>query len=410
MVKPNHMKKPELLAPAGDLAKLIAAVEFGADAVYLGGKGFSMRAAGSNFTIEELKIGVDIAHRKQVKVYFTLNSLPDNAEIKQLPHFIQDVAACGVDAFIVADLGVLAIIKQYAPNIDIHISTQMGIMNYATANALYALGARRVVLARELTLSEIEEISQNVPDDLELEAFVHGAMCVSVSGRCLLSSYMTGRDSNRGKCAQPCRWNYSLMEEKRPNEYFPVYEDEGGTFILNSKDLCMIDYIPELVKAGIHSFKIEGRVKTEIYVATITNAYKKAIDAYIADPEHYTLSEELRAEVFKVSHRIYSTGFFFGREKAEQIYESSSYVRDFDIVAIVDEVKDGVAVCRLKNPVKAGDEVEILSPDRSIRMTIQGMTDCDDQLITLANHPEMLVKISIPQAIRTPAFIRKKVE
>jgi putative protease len=409
MVKNKLMKKPEILAPAGDPEKLIVAVEFGADAVYLGGKEFSMRAAGSNFTIDELKTGVLYAHSKNVKVYFTLNSLPDNSEIKRLPKYISEVADCGIDAFIVADLGVLEIIRQKASTIDIHISTQMGIMNYATANALYHLGARRVVLARELTLTEIEEIRQNVPDDLELEAFVHGAMCVSFSGRCLLSSYMTGRDSNRGKCAQPCRWNYSLMEEKRPGEYFPVYEDEGGTFILNSKDLCMIEYIPELVKAGINSFKIEGRVKTEIYVATITNAYRKAIDAYFLGTEHYILSEELKAEVYKVSHRIYSTGFFFGRDKSEQIYNSSSYIRDFEIIAIVDEYKDGFALCRLKNTLKIGDEVEILSPDQIINIKIEEIKDIYDNTLEIANHPEMKLKISLPKTIKTPAFILRKV-
>ena len=402
------MKKPELLAPAGDLAKLIVAVEFGADAVYLGGKEFSMRAAGSNFSIDELRTGVEYAHSKNVKVYFTLNSLPDNSEIKKLPEYIREAADCGIDAFIVADLGVLEIIKQNAPTTDIHISTQMGIMNYATANALYHLGVRRVVLARELTLTEIAEIRQNVPDDLELEAFVHGAMCVSFSGRCLLSSYMTGRDSNRGKCAQPCRWNYTLMEEKRPGEYFPVYEDEGGTFILNSKDLCMIEYIPELTKAGINSIKIEGRVKTEIYVATIINAYRKVLDAYFLDMEHFVLSEEQKAEVYKVSHRIYSTGFFFGRDKSEQIYDSSSYIRDFEIIAIIDEYKDGEAICRLKNALNVGDEVEILSPDQIIELKIEKMYDSCDEPISIANHPEMKLKIPLSLTIKTPAFIRKK--
>lgn len=402
------MNKPEILAPAGDLAKLKVAVGFGADAVYLGGKEFSMRAAGLNFTTEELRIGVEYAHNQNAKVYFTCNSLPDNSEIKRLPEYIREIAACGIDAFIVADLGVLEIIKQNAPNAELHISTQMGIMNYATANALYQLGARRVVLARELTLTEIAEIRQNVPHDLELEAFVHGAMCVSFSGRCLLSSYMTGRDSNRGKCAQPCRWNYTLMEEKRPGEYFPVYEDEGGTFIMNSKDLCMIEYIPELVKAGINSFKIEGRVKTEIYVATITNAYRKAVDTYFNNPNEFILSDEIKDEVSKVSHRIYSTGFFFGREMAEQIYDSSSYLRDFEIIAIIDEYVDGNIICRLKNPLKIGDEVEILSPDQICRFKVKEMKDSDNNNLEAAIHPKMIIKIPQEKTIKTPAFIRRK--
>lgn len=301
---------PELLSPAGSLEALKYAVMYGADAVYCALPRFGMRAAPVNLTIGELHDGCIFAHARGKKVYLTLNNLPTNDELSELPQYIKDAAEAGVDAFIIADLGVLSLAKQYAPDVDVHFSTQAGITNYAAATMAYNLGAKRVVLARELTLTDIAQIRDNTPPELELEAFVHGAMCMSVSGRCLLSSYMTGRSGNRGECAQPCRWNYYLMEEKRPGEFFPIFEEEDGTYILNAKDLCMIEYLDQLADAGVGSFKIEGRAKSFYYVATITNAYRCAVELLEKDPAHYRLPGWLLEETKKVSHRQYSTGFY----------------------------------------------------------------------------------------------------
>ena len=303
-MKEIFYKKPEILAPAGDMERLQAAVSFGADAVYLAGQEFGMRTSPNNFTQEELVKAVNLAHENNVKVYLTCNTLPRNDEIDRLPEFIQSVANAGVDAFIVADVGVLQLIKKYAPNVDVHISTQAGVVNYLTARTFYELGANRVVLARELTLDDIAEIRAKTDKNLELEVFVHGSMCVSFSGRCLLSSYLTGRDANRGDCAQPCRWKYNLVEENRPGQFFPVFEENGGTYFLNSRDLCMINHIPEVVKAGATSLKIEGRAKSAYYVAVTTNAYRHALDLFLENnPLELWISEELE----KISHREYNS-------------------------------------------------------------------------------------------------------
>lgn len=313
----------EVLAPVGDMERLYAALDFGADAVYLGGTAFGMRAASASFDAELLKKACDEAHSRGKRVYLTCNTLPHNDEIVHLEQFVNDALAAGVDAMIANDIGVFSLIKKYAPDMEIHVSTQAGIVNYVTANEFYNMGAKRVVLARELSLEEIAEIRAKTPKDLEIECFVHGAMCVSFSGRCLLSQYLVNRDANRGECAQPCRWGYHLMEEKRTNEFYPVFEDEKGTYILNAKDMCMLNHIDKLAEAGVNSFKIEGRAKSSYYVSVITNAYRKAMDIYKSDPEHFELPQWLKDEVFKVSHRAYCTGFFLVTQRRASITKTA---------------------------------------------------------------------------------------
>ncbi len=306
----NKLTQPEILAPAGDWERFEAALDFGADAVYLGGTQFGMRAASAKFTPELLEKATRLAHQRGKRIYLTCNTLPRNQEIPLFEGFLEQAVACQVDALIVADLGLLALVRQYAPDMPIHMSTQTGIVNYAAANQLYQMGASRVVLARELSLDEIAEIRAKTPRELEIEAFVHGAMCMSFSGRCLLSSYLTNRDANRGACSQPCRWSYHLMEEKRPGQFFPVFEDEQGSYILNAKDLCMLPYLDKVVEAGVDSLKIEGRAKSSYYVSVVTNAYRQAMDLYLQDPARFQIPDWLLEEVYKVSHRQYCTGFF----------------------------------------------------------------------------------------------------
>ncbi len=403
------INKLEVLSPAGDYERFKAAIDYGADAVYLGGQAFSMRAAPQNFTHETLKSAVEEAHAKNVKVYLTCNTLPRNNEIPQFQQFIEEAVDSKVDAVIVADLGLMALIKKYAPDMEIHMSTQTGIVNYATANELYNMGAKRVVLARELSLDEIAEIRAKTPDDLDIEVFVHGAMCMSFSGRCLLSSYLTNRDANRGECAQPCRWGYHLMEEKRTDEFYPIYEDEKGTYILNAKDLCMIDHIDELAKAGVMSYKIEGRAKSSYYVSIVTNAYRMAMDIYKKDPDNFKLPDWVRDEVFKVSHRKYCTGFFYGHPKDSQYYENSGYIREYDVVAIVDECKDGKIYATQRNRFCKGDTVEIISPGEKFdTMVIDELYNEDGELIENANHAMMKLVIPCEKSYPTNAIIRMK--
>lgn len=354
----------EVLSPAGDMERLEAAIDFGADAVYLGGKMFGMRSASPNFTAEQLKKACDKAHARGRRVYLTCNTLPKNNEIDQLEPFIKEAQAAGVDALIANDIGVFSMIKRIAPDMELHMSTQTGIVNYAAAREFYNMGAKRVVLARELSLDEIAEIRAKTPRDLEIEVFVHGAMCVSFSGRCLISQYMIDRDANRGECAQPCRWGYHLMEEKRPNEFYPVYEDERGTYILNAKDLCMIDHIDKLAQAGVDSFKIEGRAKSSYYVSVVTNAYRRAMDEFFKAPDSFSLPKWIHDEVFKVSHRAYCTGFFFGHPKDCQYYENSGYIRDWDAAAIVTgyDRERGLIECVQRNKFLKGSAVELLEP------------------------------------------------
>lgn len=410
--KSMNIRKPEVLAPAGDWERFQFALQYGADAIYLGGKQFTMRAAPANFTAEQLAAAVQLAHAKGVKVYLTCNTLPHNADLPQFLPYLREMAETGIDAVIVADLGLLALIRKTLPDLEIHMSTQMGIVNYETANALYDLGVKRVVLARELSLEEIAEIRAKTPADLELEAFVHGAMCVSFSGRCLLSAYLTGRDANQGACAQPCRWKYRLMEETRPGQYFPVEEHDEGTYIMNAKDLCMIDHIPELLAAGVDSLKLEGRAKSSYYVAVVTNAYRSAVDAYLQQPEGFVLPEWIREEVYKVSHRGYCTGFFFGKPEAGQRYMDNSYDRSFDVIAIADDWRDGMLYVTQRNRFFAEDTVELLAPERQpITISLNGnLFDETGERITVANHAMMACAFPCPVEVPKGTIVRKRAE
>lgn len=384
------MKKLEVLAPAGDEERFDAALNYGADAIYLGRKQFGMRSSPMNFDFEQLVSAVDRAHAKGVKVYLTCNTLPRNSEIPEFEQFVREAAEAKIDALIVADIGLLMLVKKYAPDMEIHISTQTGIVNYATARELHNMGAKRVVLARELTLDEVAEIRAKTSPDLDIEAFVHGAMCVSFSGRCLLSQYLVNRDANRGECAQPCRWGYHLMEEKRPGEFFPVYEDEKGTYILNSKDMCMIEHIDKLADAGVMSLKIEGRAKSAYYVTVVTNAYRMAVDEYYKNPDNFRLPDYIRDEVYKVSHRKYCSGFFFGAPEESQYYENSGYIRNYDVVAVVESCENGIVYCTQRNKFFAGDTVELLAPSQKpVELMLEKLYDEENNEIETANHAMM---------------------
>ncbi len=399
----------EILSPVGDMERLYAALDFGADAVYLGGKMFGMRAASANFDFETLQKAVCEVHRRGKRIYLTCNTLPHNYEIAQFEKFAKEAAEAGVDALIANDIGVFSLIKKYTPDMEIHVSTQAGIVNYVTANEFYNMGAKRVVLARELSLEEIAEIRSKTPKALEIEVFVHGAMCVSFSGRCLLSQYLINRDANRGECAQPCRWGYHLMEEKRPNEFYPVFEDEKGTYILNAKDLCMIDHIDKLAQAGVDSFKIEGRAKSSYYVSVVTNAYRMAMDIYKQNPENFKLPQWVHDEVFKVSHRAYCTGFFFGHPKDCQYYENSGYIRDYDVVAVIEECRNGRIYAQQRNKFNKGDVLEVLSPGRKPEeITAEAIYNEYDEEVETANHAMM--KLSMPCLMEFPknSIIRMK--
>jgi len=403
------MRKPELLAPAGDMERLRMAVLYGADAVYLAGTSFGMRSFAGNFSPEELPEAVAFAHAHGVRVHVTVNTMPRGDELPALPAHLRLLNDSGVDALILADLGVFRMAQREAPNCELHISTQVSIANAACAAAWHELGAKRVVLARELSLEEIAEIRAKTPKDLEIECFVHGAMCVSFSGRCLLSQYLVNRDANRGECAQPCRWGYHLMEEKRTNEFYPVFEDEKGTYILNAKDMCMLNHIDKLAEAGVNSFKIEGRAKSSYYVSVITNAYRKAMDIYKSDPEHFELPQWLKDEVFKVSHRAYCTGFFFGHPKESQYYENGGYIREYDVVAVVDGCSGGRIYCTQKNKFNKGDEIEVLSPVGSpVKFTVEEMFDEYDNSIDTANHAAMKMSIRSDLTFPEHSIIRMK--
>ena len=385
------MFRPELLAPAGSLEKLITAIDYGADAVYLGGSKLNLRAFADNFNNEELKLGVKYAHDRGKRVYVTMNVFPHNDDLEGLEEYLLELQGLNIDALIVSDPGIIMTAKEVVPNMELHLSTQANNVNYKSALFWYKQGVKRIVLARELTLEEIHSIRVNLPEECELEAFVHGAMCMSYSGRCLLSNYMTGRDANRGACAQPCRYKYNLVEEKRPGEYYPIIEDDKGTYIMNSKDLCMIEHIPELVKSGIRSFKIEGRMKSSYYVATAVKAYREALDTYLADPEGYNFNQKWMDYLLKASHRRYSTGFYFG-EKGKQIFESSSYIRDYDIVGIVKDYDSLTAIATIeqKNRVFEGDMVEILrAKGDSFQVQLKDMKDLSGKKIEVAPHAQM---------------------
>ncbi len=406
------MKNIELLAPAGDLEKLKMAITYGANAVYLGGQEFGLRAAAKNFTIEDLQKGLEFAHNRNAKVYVTLNIIPHNEDLINLPDYVKKLDSIGVDAVIISDPGVLTIVKENAPNMEIHLSTQANTTNYASANFWYKQGIKRVIVARELSIDEIKEINSKKPSDLDVEAFVHGAMCISYSGRCLLSNYMTTRDANRGECAQSCRWKYNLVEEERPGEYYPVYEDERGTYIFNSKDLCMIEHLPKIIDAGITSLKIEGRMKSPYYVATVIRSYRMALDSYLNDPENYSYDENWLDEIRKASHRDFTTGFYFGKPGGkEQLYTSSSYIRNYDFIALVldYDMQTSIATVEQRNRFFIGDEIEIFGPNTEyFTATIEKMWDSKDKEIDVAPHPKQKVKIKIDKPVEKWYMIRKK--
>ena len=400
------MKKPELLSPAGDMEKLKMAVLYGADAVYLAGTAFGMRSFAGNFTDEELPAAVRFAHDHGVRVHCTVNTMPRNDEVTQLPAHLERLQDAGVDALIVADLGAFTLAGKYAPRCQRHISTQASISNFVTASAWYDQGASRVILARELSLEEIRTIREKTPKELELEAFVHGAMCVSYSGRCLLSNYMTGRDSNRGACAQPCRYQYYLMEEKRPGEYFPVFEDEKGTYIMNSRDMCMIDHVDDLMDVGLSSLKIEGRAKSAYYAAIVTGAYRHVIDDVAAGR---SVDRVWRDEVEHVSHRHYATGFYYGQPG--QYYEDSRYIREWQVVALVTDCEEnGLATLSLRNKFAAGDTVEVVGPDtKPFSLEVPVMEGQDGLPLTEPRTPQMVFRMRLPchaQAMSIPRIAR----
>ena len=400
-------KKPELLAPAGDWEKLQMAVLYGADAVYLAGTSFGMRSFAGNFSDEELPRAVDFAHRHGVKVHATVNTMPRSGEVDRLPEHLEKLNDAGVDTLILADLGAFTLAGKYAPRCQRHISTQQSIANYACAQAWFDLGAQRVVLARELGMDEIREIRRRVDPALELETFCHGAMCVSYSGRCLLSNYMTGRDSNRGACAQPCRYQYALMEEKRPGEYFPVFEDEKGTYIMNSRDMCMIDHLDDLMDAGVDCLKIEGRAKSAYYAAIVTGAYRHVLDDVAAGRP---VDPVWRDEVEHVSHRHYSTGFFYGQPG--QFYEDARYIRDWQICAVVtDCTPEGLATLSLRNKFACGDQVEVVGPDtKPFTMTAPMMTDSQGLPLTEPKTPQMVFTMQLPHPVPPMSFVRHAVD
>lgn len=398
------MKKPfipEVLAPAGDMERLEYAVRYGADAVYLGGKTMGMRTASQNFDFEQMKQACDYAHARGVRVYLTCNILPNNQEVAQLPEYFRGAQAAGVDALIIADIGTLMEAKRVVPDMEIHMSTQVGIVNYLTANEFYKMGVKRVVLARELTFDDIRKIREKTPEDLEIECFVHGAMCMSFSGRCLLSQYMVGRHANRGECAQPCRWGYHLVEEKRPGQYYPIYEEDGATYILNAKDMCMIQHIDKLAQAGVSSLKIEGRAKSFYYVACVTNAYRAAVDAYLENRENFVLPAWIEEETRKVSHRQYTAGFYFGAPEDGQYLENGGYVRSWDVVAVLDSCSDGILRCTQRNKFSIGDEVEIMLPGQPpVRFRVEKLFNETGEEI--ASAPHAMMKVDIPFAGEFP--------
>ncbi len=401
------MRKLELLCPAGDMERLKMSVLYGADAVYLAGTEFGMRSFAGNFTPEELPLAVKFAHDHGVAVHVTVNTMPRNEEIAALPAYLEQLQDAGVDALIVADMGAFSLAGKYAPKCARHISTQQSIANYECARAWYELGAQRVVLARELNLEEIRTIRQNTPKELEIETFGHGAMCVSYSGRCLLSNYMTGRDSNRGACAQPCRYQYALMEEKRPGGYFPVYEDEKGTYILNSRDMCMIDHIQDLLDAGVDCIKIEGRAKSAYYAAIVTGAYRHVIDDVSAGKP---IDPVWRDEVEHVSHRIYSTGFYYGQPG--QYTENSRYIRQWQVCAIVESCDEsGLALCSLRNKFAQGDPLEAVGPDsKPFAFTAGPMQDTEGNPLTEPRTPQMQFYIQLPKKVPAYTILRRSVD
>ncbi|MDO4868944.1 MAG: U32 family peptidase [Bacillota bacterium] len=406
------MNKLELLAPAGDLEKLKIAVDYGADAVYFGGEMFSLRAGAGNLTIDEIREGVSYAHERGVRCHMTLNVIAHNEDLEPLRDYVKKIRDIPADAFIVSDPSVIMMIREVIPDAVIHLSTQANTTNYLTAGMWHAFGVKRIVLARELTMDEIREIREKTDEDLELEAFVHGAMCISYSGRCLLSNFMTGRDANRGACAHPCRYKYRLEEEKRPGEYWPVDEDDRGTYIFNSKDLCMIEHIPELAASGVCSLKIEGRMKSIFYIAHVVKAYRQAIDAYYADPAGYAFQDEWFHEMCKASHREFTTGFYFNKPTSEdQNYLTSAYTRDYSFTGLVKDYDPGtgIATVEQRNKMDIGDTIEVFGPAGGFfAQKLEYMTDEDGEPLDSAPHPQQILKIRLEHPAAAGCMLRKE--
>ena len=408
------MKRPELLVPASSLEVLKVAVIFGADAVYIGGEAFGLRAKAKNFSMDDIREGIAFAHAHNVKVYITANILAHNADLEGVRGYFEELKEVGPDALIISDPGVFMIAREVCPEIDIHVSTQANNTNYATFNFWYQQGARRVVTARELSLVELKQIRENIPDDLEMETFIHGAMCISYSGRCLLSNYFTGRDANHGACTHPCRWKYSIVEETRPGEYMPVYENERGTFIFNSKDLCMIEHIPEMFDTGVDSYKIEGRMKTALYVATVARTYRKALDDYMEDPELYKKNMPWYLDqISNCTYRQFTTGFFFGKpDEDAQIYDSNTYVKEYTYLGIVGEQNaDGLYRIEQRNKFSVGEVIEVMKPDgQNIEVTVQKILNEEGEAMESAPHPKQVLYIDLGHRLEQYDILRRKEE
>ena len=404
-------KRPELLIPAGSLEVLKTAVIFGADAVYIGGEAFGLRAKAKNFPPEDMKAGIAFAHARGAKVYVTVNILAHNADLPEVRAYLKELKEIKPDALIIADPAIFQMAKDICPEIERHISTQANNTNYGTYCFWWGLGAKRVVSARELSLKEIREIRENIPDEMEIESFIHGAMCMSYSGRCLLSSYFTGREANRGACTHPCRWKYAVMEETRPGEYMPVYENERGTYIFNSKDLCMIEHIPEMIEAGIDSFKIEGRMKTALYVATVARTYRKAIDDYLEDPDTYRNNMPWYLDqISNCTYRQFTTGFYFGKpEEESQIYDSNTYVKEYTYLGIVGGERDGLARIEQRNKFSVGEQIEIMKPNGENRkVTVRRILDEEGNEMESAPHPKQVLYIDLGEPLDRYDILRRK--
>lgn len=409
----TEMKKIELLAPAGDLEKLKTAIRYGADAVYFGGEIFSLRAGAGNLNLEEMKEGLAYAHERGKRCYLTINIYAHNEDIDPLYDYLRQIRDLDIDAFLIADPGIIAMVRETIPDAEIHLSTQANLTNWRTGAFWASAGVKRLVMARELSLEEIRSVRDHLPQDVELEAFVHGAMCISYSGRCLLSNFMTGRDSNRGMCAHPCRYRYSLVEEKRPGEFFPIEEDDRGSYIMNSKDLCMIRHIPDLVHAGIDSAKIEGRMKSIFYVATVVHAYRQAIDAYYEDPDNYVFREEWMEELLKASHREFTTGFYYGKPgHEEQNYRTSRYTKEYSFIGKVLSYNEetGIAKVEQRNKMNVGDHIEVFGPDISFfPMTITDLADWESgEKLESAPHAQQILAMHMAEPVKPGYILRKK--
>ena len=405
------MKKPELLIPASSLEVLKTAVIFGADAVYIGGEAFGLRAKAKNFSLEDMREGIVFAHSHGVKVYVTANILAHNKDLEGVEQYFKELKRLQPDALIIADPGIFQKAKEICPEIERHISTQANNTNYETYRFWWELGAKRVVSARELSLEEIKEIRAHIPDEMEIETFIHGAMCISYSGRCLLSNYFTGRDANQGACTHPCRWKYAVVEEKRPGEYMPIYENERGTYIFNSKDLCMIEHIPELLEAGIDSFKIEGRMKTALYVATVARTYRKAIDDCLKDQKLYEKNMEwYRSQISNCTYRQFTTGFFYGKPSEEaQIYDSNTYIKEYTYLGIVGAEKDGLYRIEQRNKFCIGEKIEVMKPDgRDLHVTVRGIFDEEGKPQESAPHPKQVLYVDVGEKLETYDILRRQ--